>query len=103
MSDLEKNISSLKPNYFSCLDKWKIEYPEDTLYRQETTCNIALHGKKATIYPWGEGEEPQDYLFHEQLHLAIKDLMAEYSHDKEETLIQEICKHVSIHNGCVKK
>ena len=96
MSDSEKNILNLKPNYFRCLNNWEIECPTELeiSYRASTTCNIALHGKKATIYPWGEGEEPEDYLFHEQLHLAIKDLMAEYSREKEENLIQDICLQI---------
>ena len=53
---------------------------------------IIPEDKKAHIYPWGgwEDDSVEKYIFHEHLHIAIAELMYNYSKEKEELLVQEI-------------
>jgi len=75
--------------HFRCLGDWKIDYPseKDTNYRAQCSRN----NKHGVIYPWGtETIEPVDYIFHEQMHLALHELMNDYDREKEESIIQDV-------------
>jgi len=90
--------------YFSVLKKWKISYPkkEEAEYRGQTCFDSSL--KDATIYPCDDTVDEKEYLFHEQLHLALEDMIEKVIEEsytgkdtyceKEEKLIREICSFV---------
>lgn len=66
-------------------------------FTAQSSCN--LHAKTGVIYPWGKnkGEEPEDYILHELLHFAIKEVNVAKEHsyrkgrEAEEMLVQDLC------------
>jgi hypothetical protein len=80
------------------LSDWKIEYDSDSQYKGHCCKNVKT--KKATVYTWYSDEkEPEDYLVHEVLHIAMAQVIYSFKHEhyekareKEELLIQDICK-----------
>ena len=73
---------------FRLLNDWEIcmeGYPEHSGH-----CIVNLERKKAIIEIWhGDIEEPDDYILHELLHIAIR---AVQNRNNEEVLVQDICK-----------
>ncbi|MDD5649987.1 MAG: hypothetical protein PHF86_06165 [Candidatus Nanoarchaeia archaeon] len=93
----EEKLAALANN-FRILSDWKIVYDSDSQYKGHCCKNVKT--KKATVYAWYSDEkEPEDYLVHEVLHIAIAQVIYSFKHEhyekareKEELLIQDICK-----------
>ena len=81
---------------FRVLKDWVIDFEPDAIYKGQ--CCHDIKGQKAAIYEWGpNSQEPDDYIFHEILHLAaaaaFKSDSASYAEEreKEETFVQDVC------------
>jgi hypothetical protein len=83
---------------FRLLQDWKIDYREDgsdgDLFGQ---CSHNADRKVGAIYPFGDESEPEDYFFHEILHMAIcasqlnnLDLPYQVRRKNEEILVQDL-------------
>ena len=75
--------------YFRCLDGWRITYdPRASLKGQ---CYVGDKIREAVIYAWGSRTpQPDDYLFHEILHVAYR-AARQLGHDGEEQFVQDLC------------
>lgn len=75
---------------FRILHDWKIE--EGVVGDYEAQVIVDDRKKTAIICPWGEGEPPADYLFHEVLHVALRAYrLKKRRKGAEETLVQDLC------------
>lgn len=84
---------------FNLLKDWTIECDLASEYKGQ--CSFDPTTKRAVIYGWSGGKEPDDYFLHEILHVLIKDVV--YSHattpykvarEREELLVRDICKYI---------
>ena len=93
----QQQVNEIKAK-FRILKDWNIVSHEDGKYYDE--CTVLPEKKKAFIKPWHDDNPPIDYLLHEILHCAIRQLLEikektrAYDlklHKAEEELIQDIC------------
>jgi len=92
----KREISSLQKK-IRILKDWKIICIKDQKYSGQAT--ILPSKRKAVIYKWGDSKEPKDYLLHELLHCAIRELLTRMNGKKiagkireaEETFVQDLC------------
>jgi len=85
---------------FRVLSDWEIEKRFDK--RMDGSpytgdCAYSAEKRVAGIYPWHVGQkEPSDYLLHEVLHIAF--VAARGSREREEMLVQDLCKMILVAN-----
>ena len=92
----EEMIKQLQ-NHFRILDGWQIRYVRSMKYSAQTT--IIPDKKKATIYHWHGKNQPSDYLLHEVIHCAIRELLTRMNRKRivgpireaEEILVEDLC------------
>jgi hypothetical protein len=65
----EKEIKFWK-KHFKILKNWKIYYQSGG--KHQAQCLTLVETKKALICSFGKKKMPEDYIFHEMLHIAIK-------------------------------
>lgn len=83
------------------LEGWKITRTKDLKYFGQAT--ILPSKRRAVIYRWGDAKEPRDYLLHELLHCAIRELLTRMNGKKiagkireaEETFVQDLCSLIT--------
>jgi len=80
--------------YFTILKDWKIVYNISTEYTGR--CYGVAKTKQAEIYPYSSTDEkqPLDYIFHEIVHICIKEITYgtnKEKREKEELFIQDLC------------
>ena len=98
MTQDKKDIRELQ-NKFRLLAKWKINYVKQSKYfvKYSGSATILPSKKKATIYAWRDA--PDDYILHEIVHCAIRELLTRMNGKKiagkireaEEILVQDLC------------
>jgi hypothetical protein len=75
---------------FRILEDWKINYAPKAPYKAQ--CCHNRKNKSSTIYAWPDGKRiPEDYYFHEVLHVAFAAYRSSKKHDREELLVQDLC------------
>jgi len=81
---------------FRIISDWKIKYDNGCEYTGQTATGPKI--KEATIYSYGKGRPPKDYVFHEILHVCQAEIQrGEGSEnylirkEKEEKYIQDLC------------
>jgi hypothetical protein len=82
---------------FRILADWEILYDENTDYTGRG--HHVAKTKKAAIFPWGEGEQEEDYIYHEILHICqchlryLYETAADYKiwREAEEKYVQDVC------------
>ena len=92
-----KEINSLQKK-LRLLKGWKIHYIKDPKYSGSAT--ILPSKRKGCIYEWKDG--PDNYILHEMIHCAIRELLKRMNGKKiagkireaEETLVQDLCSLV---------
>ena len=95
----KKEISLLQKK-IRILKGWKISYIKDPKYLGQAT--IIPQKRKASIYKWKDA--PSDYILHEFLHCAIRELLTRMNGKKiagkireaEETFVQDLCSLITI-------
>lgn len=80
---------------FRNLSDWTIEYDDVSEYKSQSC--ICADNKRATIYE-GENTCGEDYLFHEMLHIAIRESS---DREKEEILVQDLCVLFTDHQAAL--
>ncbi|MCK5615196.1 hypothetical protein KAR91_75735 [Candidatus Pacearchaeota archaeon] len=76
---------------FRILDGWKIHWVEEEEYKGHCCINEEL--KIADVYEYGENE-PEDYIFHEIVHICMKEVnhgIYKERREKEELFVQDLC------------
>lgn len=77
---------------FRVLRRWKVVSgdPKSRLNKITIHCK---HEKKHVIYPWGHGEQEDDYILHEILHCCQFVIRKSRDFQKaEELFVQDLCK-----------
>lgn len=82
---------------FKALHNWNIRYRRASKDMRAIVC---IHPKKrdAVIYGYGAKTVPQDFVFHELMHCAIREVIRmdkrkkKQQREAEEELIRNICK-----------
>lgn len=90
---MQRKINKLKKE-FRILKDWDIKYVKATKNNQACV-GVIVDKKKAYIYGYGSKDVPEDYLFHEFLHIvfrAHRKLKKRQIYDSEEEIVQDICK-----------
>ena len=92
---MQNKIDRLKRK-FRILKQWQIKYYKATKNNQACTA-ISPNKRIAHIYGYGRKDIPEDYLFHEFLHITFNALLRmdrrkpKEIKQAEENLIQDIC------------
>jgi len=89
---IEEQIKYWKPK-FRLLKKWEISYGKDGDHIKAAEINY--NKKTALILPYGKGRIPNDYAFHELLHVcvySVRNAKKNLQHELEEVLVQDLCK-----------
>lgn len=94
LKSMNKELIRLK-NSFGLLRNWRIRLVKHKKYAAEVSFDE--EHRKAVIYAWPSNtEQPKDFLLHEILHLALRELdcrnKAGTGYEAEEQLVQDICK-----------
>jgi len=79
---------------FRILKDWIIVRDNDGEYTGQVHCN--WKERKAVICPWGAGEEPDDYILHEILHICMGEIsynqkLYKKRREAEELFVQDLC------------
>ena len=91
-----KQVEQMQSN-FRILKDWDIKYDNTSEYKGQTS----IHPRKqiATIYAWDdESKTPDDFFFHEILHICCREMQRGDWYEKEEILIQDICGITHLNN-----
>ena len=96
----KKEISSLQKK-IRILKGWEISIINQPKY--SGTATILPSKRKATIYKWQGAQEPKEYLLHELLHCAIRELLTRMNNKKitgkireaEEILVEDLCQLIT--------
>jgi len=76
---------------FRILKDWDIQYSDDNDWTGG--CNFGTN--KAEIFPWGQGEVPNDYIFHEIIHICLGAIRnnntIKEKREAEELFVQDLC------------
>ena len=96
----KREISSLQKK-IRILKGWKIICIKDRKYSGQAT--ILPSKRRAVIYKWDDSKEPKDYLLHEILHCAIRELLKQMNNKKiagkiretEEVFVIDLCQLIT--------
>jgi len=84
---------------FRLLKDWNIEFDNNSMYKGQCTRNGET--KRAVIYGWADNNIPDDYFFHELLHIMLADLVHTHAtqhykvaRQREEEFVQDLCKFI---------
>lgn len=91
---------------FRILKDWNISLCEDEDSEYTGQCCQNTKTKMAEIFPWGEGEEEKDYIFHELVHICMADIRDKKPYKKrresEELFVQDLCTIIFRENNIVE-
>ena len=98
MNDVQKRLLKKTAAQFRILHGWTIRGVLHTTY----SGTVSVHPTKryAVVYLW-HGKPPHDFIFHEVLHIALRQLRRmdrrkpKELHAAEEQLVQDICQFVN--------
>lgn len=80
--------------HFRILINWDIKFEDDGVYYGQ--CCAVKETRKAAIYPYDKYiKTPDDYIFHEIIHICMKEIrigVYKERREKEELYIQDLCK-----------
>ena len=82
--------------YFRVLEHWDFVWISGSEYKGQITPNVRT--KTAYVYEYGE-DEPDDFIFHEMLHVCLREIRSGTSkeqYEKEEMLVQDLCKLMGV-------
>ena len=92
MKEAAKQVKLWKSK-FRILKSWRVSVAFKAKYKGQIGFG---RGKHVTFFPWPEDQEtPEDFYFHEMLHIAqraLKQTPRRQQHDTEEQLVQDVCQ-----------